>query len=59
MKTIKKFDSVKTMVEIREKLSLKLKFRSKLSYHFVRTFNDGKMNLNHLFQLIILFSKRF
>ena len=36
-----------------------LNFRSKLSYQFVRTFNAGKMNLNHLFQLIILFSKRF
>jgi hypothetical protein len=36
-----------------------LKFRSKLSYHLIRTFNTVKMNLNHFFQLIILFSTRF
>ena len=40
-------------------INFNLKFRSKLSYHVVRTFNAGKINLNQLFQLIILFSNRF
>ncbi len=58
---LKRFYDYETLSKVLRdfKNKLLLKFRSKLSYHLVRTFNAGKMNLNHFFQLIILFSTLF
>ena len=40
-------------------LQLQTKVSEQIIVLFLRTFNAGKMNLNHFFQLIILFSIRF